>query len=180
MHLLELLSGTKSVSKAAKRLGWDTTSLDIDPKHSRDLCMKIADLYETQNPRAHLDFIWASCPCEAYSQERKNAKITRDEAMRASDELSAKTLQIITYFDKTDYCIENPAFYLVWTREVADNLLGQRVITSYCCFDFPYRKPTRLASSFPLRLPRCPRVGLSTNGGLEALTSRTKRRWWDT
>ena len=56
-RLLELFSGTKSVSKVAKALGWETISLDIDPKFDPDLCMDILDfnytclLYTSPSPR---------------------------------------------------------------------------------------------------------------------------------
>ena len=152
MRLLELFSGTKSISKVAKTLDWDTLSLDIDSTHSPDLCMDILDWDETQYKPDHFDIIWASCPCEAYSTARTVAKISRDDAMEASDKLLAKTLQIIEYFGCT-YCIENPATSGLWKRDVAAALTT--VVTSYCCYGYAYRKDTKLASNIPLVLPRC-------------------------
>ena len=111
MRLLELFSGTKSVSKAAKSLGWETVSLDIDPTHDPDLLQDIADFDPSRYPKDYFQFIWASCPCESYSQARTRAKIPRDVAMAASDKLVEKTRQIIKYFECA-YCIENSAWTL--------------------------------------------------------------------
>ena len=112
MRLLELFSGTKSVSEVAQELGWETVSLDICPRHSPDLCMDIMDFDETQYPK-NFDFIWASPDCRAYSVARTNAKIPQDEAMAASDRLVEKTRRIINYFGCA-YCIENPANSRLW------------------------------------------------------------------
>ena len=158
--LLELFSGTQSVSKVAKELGWETLSLDICPKHNPDLCMNILSFNETDFPPDYFDFIWASCPCEAYSVARaRPCRVSRDDAMNASDPLVAKTRAIIAHFDEAEWCIENPAFSRLWQRDVARGLLEMSTITSYCCWGFPYRKNTRLASSFALTLPRCPGPG---------------------
>ena len=157
-RLLELFSGTKSVSKVAKELGWQTVSLDISPRHTPDLELDILLFDETQYPKDYFQFIWASCPCENYSQARTRAKIPRDEAMAASDKLVENTKQIIRYFGCA-YCIENRAFSLLWIRDVANSIAAFECITSYCSFGYPYRKHTRLASSFPLRPPRCLGVG---------------------
>ena len=157
MRALELFSGTKSLSKAAKALGWNTTSLDIDSKYSPDLCMNILDFDETKYGKIDFDFIWASCPCEAYSTARTVAKIPREDAMEASDKLLTKTLQIIRYFGCA-YVIENPATSGLWKRNVAKSL--EAVITSYCCYSYNYRQDTKLASNIPLVLPRCPGKGL--------------------
>ena len=157
-RLLELFSGTKSVSNVAKALGWETISLDIDPKFGPDWCMDIMDFDQTQFPKNHFDFVWASPDCRAYSSARTNAKIPRDEAMAASDKLVAKTLQIISHFGCA-YCIENPATSRLWKRDVADGL--QCVTASYCCHDdYKYKKNTKFASNFLGKLPVCPGVGL--------------------
>ena len=159
MRLLELFSGTKSVSKVARSIGWESLSLDICPRHSPDICMDILDFDQSMYPKDYFDFIWASPDCRAYSSARTVAKIPRDEAMTASDRLVCKTLQIISYFGCA-YCIENPANSRLWYREVAEGLIMNSVVTSYCCFNRPFRKHTRLASNFPLVLPRCPGAGL--------------------
>ena len=157
MRLLELFSGTKSISKVAKTLGWHTLSLDIDSTHSPDLCMNILDFDETKYNPDHFDFIWASCPCEAYSTARTVAKLSREDAMEASDKLLTKRLQIIEYFGCA-YCIENPATSGLWKRDVAKST-PPPVVTSYCCYGYAYRKDTKLASNIPLVLQRCPGKG---------------------
>ena len=145
------------MSKVARELGWETVSLDIDPKHSPDLCMDILLFDETRYPKDYFDFIWASPDCRAYSSARTVAKISRDEAMAASDRLVAKTLQIISWFG-FPFCIENPAMSRLWTRDVAAGL--QCITTSYCCHGYFYKKNTKLASNFLTNLPTCPRPGL--------------------
>ena len=159
MRLLELFSGTKSVSKVAKSLGWETVSLDISPKYNPDLCMDILNFDETQYPKDYFDFVWASPDCRSYSSARTTATVDRETAMEQSDQLVAKTIQIINYF-AAPYCVENPAFSRLWKREVATSLIDFCAITSYCSFGFAYRKNTRIASNFPLVLPRCPGTGL--------------------
>ena len=159
-RLLELFSGTQSVSKIAKTLGgWETLSLDLDPRFSPDLCMDILDFDETQYPKDYFAFVWSSCPCEAYSQARTKAKIPVDEAMATSDKLVKKTREIIDYFGCAAWCIENPALSRIWKREVAHGLLAKSIVTSYCSFGYAYRKNTRISSSFPLTLPICPGKG---------------------
>ena len=135
--LLDLFSGTQSISKVAKELGWETLSLDICPRHNPDLCMDIRSFNEAAYPKDYFDFIWASCPCEAYSVARTKAKVSRDDAMNASDPLVAKTRAIIAYFDQAEWCIENPAFSRLWQRDVSRGLLERSTITSYCCWGFP-------------------------------------------
>ena len=144
MRLLELFSGTKSVSKVARDPGWETVSLDICPRHNPDLCMDILLFDETQYPKDHFDFIWSSVSCEAYSSARTVAKISRNEPMTASDKLVQRTLQIIKFFGCA-YCIENPGNSRLWGREVAEGLLAISVLSSYCSLSYPYRKNTRLA-----------------------------------
>ena len=159
MRLLELFSGTKGVSKVAKSLGWETVSLDISPKYNPDLCMDILNFDETQYPKDYFDFVWASPDCRAYSSARTTATIDRETAMELSDRLVSKTINIIQYF-AAPYCVENPAFSRLWKREVATSLIDFCVITSYCSYGYAYRKNTRIASNFPLVLPRCPGTGL--------------------
>ena len=163
MRLLELFCGVNhSVGKVAHTLGWEVTSVDINPKASPDHLLDILDFDETAYSKDHFDFIWASPPCESYSTGRTVAKIPRDQAMEKADRLVSKTRQIIAYFSEggCHWAIENPAYSRIWTREVSRGLLENSCITSYCSFGTLYRKDTRIANSFGLVLPRCPGVGL--------------------
>ena len=160
MRVLELFCGVNhSVGKVAQTLGWEVTSVDINPKANPDLLSDILDFDETCWPRDHFQLIWASPPCESYSQARTVAKIPRDEAMLLSDMLVSRTRQIIAYFG-CHWAIENPIYSLIWTREVSRGLLEASCVTSYCSFGASYRKHTRIANSFGLQLPRCPGTGI--------------------
>ena len=159
MRVLELFCGVnKSVGKVAQALGWEVTSVDINPKANADH-LDILHFDETAYPQDHFQFIWASPPCESYSTARTNAKVERAEAMRNADRLVAKTRQIIVHFG-CQWAIENPLHSKIWTREVSCGLKENSCITSYCSFGYAYRKDTRIASSFGLKLPRCPGAGL--------------------
>ena len=160
MHLLELFCGVNhSVGKVAHTLGWEVTSVDINPKASPDHLLDILDFDETAYSKDHFDFIWASPPCESYSTGRTVAKIPRDEAMEKADRLVSKTREIIDYFG-CHWSIENPESSLMWKREVARGLLESSCVTSYCSFGAQFRKHTRLANSFGLVLPKCPGAGV--------------------
>jgi hypothetical protein len=155
MRVLELFSGTKSVSKVCREHGYETISLDLDPTYSPDLLMDIMDFDETLWPRDHFHFIWASPPCESYSSARTCAKLEREAAMRRGDIWVAKTLKIIEWFHEAEWCVENPALSRLWARPVASDLVKQSQVTSYCSFGYNYRKNTRIACSKPLSLPKC-------------------------
>ena len=169
MKILELFSGGQSVARCARELGHTVLTLDISPKHGPDLCMSVLGFIPGITIPAFVpDFIWASPPCESYSLARSSVtKDEMEEAMRAADKLIAHTLRIIRFY-KCHFCIENPASSRLWKREVAMPLKEYEgakpptfgCITSYCSFGMQYRKDTRIASSFPLNLPRCPGAGL--------------------
>ena len=161
-RLLELFSGTKSVSRVAESLGFETVSLDICPRHEPTICddirnaevrLRALDLWEPGS----FDMVWASPDCRAYSKARWCSH-DRERDMATSDELVQATLDLIAHF-QAHWCIENPHSSRLWGREVARPLLGHSVKTSYCAYGYPYRKNTRLASSFLSDLPSCPGPG---------------------
>ena len=110
MRLLELFSGTQSVSRVARRQGWECVSLDIDPTYSPDLCMSVLDFDEQAYPRDQFAMIWASPPCESYSSA--NIRYSTDPGhgatMAKADELVRKTKRIMDHFSSAAWVIENP------------------------------------------------------------------------
>ena len=65
MNVLELFSGTGSVGKVCKEIGWQVTSLDIDPR--ADINCDILEWDYKQLPKNSFDIVWGSPPCENYS-----------------------------------------------------------------------------------------------------------------
>ena len=155
-NLLELFSGSGSVGRVARRLGWEVTALDIDGRFSPELHMSIMDWdYRAVPPEEFPDFVWASCPCQLYSIAR-NTGTPAD--LDAADLLVARTREIVEWFG-CPYAIENPATSRLWLRQVSAGI-PFRVLTAYCQFGYPYQKNTRIAASFSLDLPKCPGAGL--------------------
>ena len=62
LRVLELFSGTGSVSTAFRSAGHEVISLDTDPRGAPTICQNILDWNFKTLPRGHFDAIWASCP----------------------------------------------------------------------------------------------------------------------
>jgi len=153
IKVLELFSGTGSVGKCCKELGWDVVSVDLllPADHEVD----IMDFDYKQYPQDTFDIIWASPPCTEYSNLKncwlgrpdKNGDIlTREileEKRKESDKLIAKTLEIINYFKCELWFMENPQRGQLKDREIVKDIPFYDV--SYCMYsDWGYEKRTRI------------------------------------
>ena len=78
LRVLDLFSGTGSITKAFRNSGHEVISLDMDPRGAPTICQNILDWHYKTLPRGHFDLCWASCPCEQYSVARSNASTPRD------------------------------------------------------------------------------------------------------
>ncbi len=136
--LLELFSGTGSVGKAFKELGWEVISVDIDTKSDATIHKDILHLEPADIPKKP-DFIWASPPCTMYSIARTNAKIPRD--LEGSDALVQRTLALVEHY-QAPFMMENPHSGLLKTRAVVAGI-PMRVL-DYCRWGTPYRKRTSI------------------------------------
>ena len=148
MRCLELFAGTGSIGRAFERLGWEVVSLDIDPKCSPTHVADIRDWDYRIYPRDHFDFIWASPVCTHYSIARTSGG-PRD--LISADRLVRRTLDIMDYFN-CHWAFENPQSGLLKSREIVKGL--PFFDTSYCRYDYQYRKTTRIWSSLALCLRR--------------------------
>ena len=153
MNVLELFSGTGSVGKCCKQLGWDVVSVDLllPADHEVD----ILDFDYKQYPKDYFSIVWASPPCTYYSplqncwigrKKKDGITLTRElleEQRKESDKLIKKTLEIIDYFNPELYFMENPQKGQLKDREVVKDLPYYDI--SYCMYcDWGYEKKTRI------------------------------------
>ncbi len=155
MRLLELFSGTKSVSKVAETFGFDVISLDFK---KADINCNILDWDYTIYQSGYFDVVWASPPCTEYSI----AKSTGIRKIDDANKIGLRTIDIIKYFNPTHYIIENPQTGLLKHQYFMNDL--PYVDVDYCKYGMPYRKRTRLWNNVfqwilkPLCLKDCERM----------------------
>ena len=135
--LLELFSGTGSVGKVARELGYEVVSLDRDME--ADIKIDIMDWNPINvYPPNYFDVIWASPPCTEYSR----AKTTGIRDIEGANEVVQRTLDILEYFEPTYWLIENPQTGLLKDQLCMYGIPFKDV--DYCRYGLPYRKRTRI------------------------------------
>jgi hypothetical protein len=155
LRVLDLFSGQNSLARVFREATHEVTTLDLDPRGDPTICANILDWRYKNLPRGHFDVIWASCPCEQYSVARSNASTPRD--LMLSDSLVLRTQEIIAWFQPRHYFVENPSSSQLWLRFSWPRL----VKTSYCAYNFPYKKATTIATNTAITLrPPCGGVGV--------------------
>ena len=137
-RLLELFSGSGSVGKVAKELGYEVVSLDLK---DANINIDILKWNYEQYPVGYFDVIWASPPCTEYSKAKTVGIRKIDEA----NKIVKKTLEIMDYFDCKYWFIENPQSGLLKKQDMMVGLPFFDV--DYCKYGFDYRKRTRVWSN---------------------------------
>jgi len=163
--MLELFSGTGSVGRVAKELGYEVISLDLNSESASI----VTDILEWKYDEVDFvpDFIWASPPCDSYStlnwlsSTRRNDRDPNtaepfSERAKNGTRILHKTLEIIQHFliynDNLRYVIENPAYSMM--RRDPKMMLLHNEATSYNLWDDERYKPTRFWSNFNMNLPK--------------------------
>jgi site-specific DNA-cytosine methylase len=154
MRVLELFSGTGSVSKVCKELGYEVFSLDLK---GADINVDILNWNYKTYPVGHFDIIWASPPCDTFSQLRKiwygrklkchTEIFSKELEMRDRETIGLpilkKTEEIINYFQPALWFIENPK-----TGAMKQYIDRPFFDVDYCMYgDFGYKKSTRIWSN---------------------------------
>ena len=145
MKLLELFSGTDSVGKVAKELGYDVVSLDLK---DANINTNILNWDYKQFNRNNFQIIWASPPCVEYSI----AKTTGVRKIDYANSIVKKTIEIINYFNPSVWFIENPQTGLLKHQEFMKDF--DYFDLDYCKYGFPYRKRTRIWTNLKTWKPR--------------------------
>ena len=96
MRVLDLFSGTHSVGKTCKELGYEVVSLDIDGR--ADITVNILDWDYRTYPTGYFDIVWASPPCTEFSiMNQCNKRFKTPDTPYASS-LVERALEVIRYF----------------------------------------------------------------------------------
>lgn len=179
MKILELYSGTKSITKYFDNTEHEVISLDILSKYNPTICCDILDWKYEDYPVNYFHIIWASPDCRVYStlqytnigrkwNDREHLEQTRDE----NSKFILNTLDIIRYFQPEYYFVENPLHSAIW-RYIPDDFKDDFVIVDYCYFGRPFKKPTKILTNRKLQNKRCScknhpmRIGISSQSKMK-------------
>jgi hypothetical protein len=148
MKILEIFSGTQSVGKVAREMGWEVVSMDICPKYNPTFCCDIMTFDYTIWPSGWFDVVHCSPPCTLYSLANPN---------RRPEEGNAVTRRMMDFLNhlKPQYTIiENPVSSLIWRQGIIPDDLHKNKV-SYCMYGFNYRKNTYIATNIVFKPKIC-------------------------
>ena len=153
MRLLDLFSGTHSVGKVARALGYEVVSLDLsDATICCDVCVWQYDVF----PRGHFNVIWASPPCDCFSSLKRcnigrfgiTADTIANDISNTGLPILRKAQEIIEYFQPEQWFIENPK--TGYMKDYIDKAIPFYDV-DYCKYtDWGYRKRTRIWHKAPV------------------------------
>lgn len=153
MRVLELFSGTGSVSKVCEELGYEVISVDISDKFSKPTFKcSIMDFDYRQYEVGHFDIIWASPPCATFSHLQtcwigrgKTKESINENIQNIGLPLLRKAEEIIDYLQPTYYFIENPQ-----TGRMKEFITRPYYDVDYCKYsNWGYKKRTRIWTNKP-------------------------------
>lgn len=164
MKMLDLFAGTRSVSRAFEKAGWETYSVEWDKKFKdislyADISKLTADdIIELCGGRP--DVIWASPDCSSYSvaaifYHREKVGDTlrpKTEYAQFCDRTNAHVLDLIEELDPKYFFIENPRAGLRkmdFMRERESEGFMTRYTVTYCQYGETRMKPTDIWTNHP-------------------------------
>ena len=167
-RMLDLFSGSGSVAEFFSEQGFDTFTVDYDPKFQPDIRVDILVWeYQKEFPPGFFDVIGCCPPCTEFSQ----AMTRRERDFAYADALVKKGLEIIQFFQPKFWFLENPQTGKLKSRPYMKGL--HYVDLDYCQFsDWGYQKRTRVWGSPSVGLLQhvrcdrmtCPNMQLSVDG----------------
>ena len=181
MKLLDLFSGTGSVAKVARELGYEVTTLDLS---GADINTDILIWDYTQYPVGYFDVVWSSPPCQFFSCARRSNigryGITSESIERDIVEygipILRKTEEIIDYFKPTYWYIENPA-----TGRMKDYITLKPYIIDYCRYGDIARKRTAIWTNITNFTPKlcnkaCGSFDITNNRHISSATGGSSKQ----
>tara|TARA_B100001758_G_C18405312_1_gene611650 strand:- start:1778 stop:2428 length:651 start_codon:yes stop_codon:yes gene_type:complete len=156
LTVLELFAGSRSVGKAAEKLGLKTFSSDINAFDGIDYVVDILEFDLNKIP-FKVDILWASPPCTSFSILQIGRNWNHNNTPKTEDavlgmKLVLKTIEIIRILKPKYWFIENPRGKL---RKLDFMKPFQRVTVWYCQYGDRRAKPTDIWSN-NIRSLYCP------------------------
>lgn len=165
LTLLELFSGSSTVSNISSNLGFDSWSVDFNAKLNPRVCLDIMSFDYSIFP-SYFDFIWASPDCRLFSRDcdpsnwhkiinkyRQYTYIPLTPAAVNSLSLLIKTITIIKYYKPLYYIIENPVGRMRHIPQL-QQFSPFRYSVNYKDWGFDYSKETDLYTNAYLPFPQ--------------------------
>ena len=151
--IIELFSGSGSMSKEFEARGWDIITVDNDPELDASYPFDIMDIEKKEIDvwvqGRNTVFIWAGVDCSHFSIMTAG-KYWHDSGVPKKDnkgvELLKKTLQIIEWAQPDFWIIENPRG-MMRTLSFMKNICRYEI--SYCQYGDIRMKPTDLFGLLP-------------------------------
>jgi hypothetical protein len=160
MRLLELFSGTKSVSSAVSNMFDEVISVDIENKYKPTHCVDVLTWDYKVYPPSHFDAIWASPPCCEYSILKHNTGLPTNTDL--ADSIVLRAFEIIDYFSPAKWFIENPQTSRLKTRPFMELLPFFDI--DYCSYSsWGYKKRTRIWTNVAFQPKLCGGQGVCPN-----------------
>ena len=143
MNVLELFAGSRSFSKVAEELGFQTFTSDIKSFEKIDYVTNIFE-FDVNKVPFKPDVIWASPPCTYFSVASIGKHWNKDHTPKTLEaivgcQIVRKTLEIINYFQPDFFFIENPRGKL---RKLSFMQKIPRATVTYCQYGDTRMKPT--------------------------------------
>ncbi|MBI2101657.1 DNA cytosine methyltransferase [Candidatus Woesearchaeota archaeon] len=154
MNILELFSGSGTISREFERAGHKVFSIDI--RKRANVCVPslkkdIMQLSLDDLPFWDIDVLWASPPCEIWSYAAGsfhwNGNIPQTEKAQKHIQVIKKTLALIEKLQPKLWFIENPRGKLRYFIPMTDFLMrnaGIIKLITYSSYGFPTVKPTTI------------------------------------
>ena len=155
MNVVELFSGSGTISQEFKRAGHNTFSIDIRRRRKicePDLRKNVLDITRKDIPFNSVDVIWASPPCDVWSyatgdihwDKHRNPKTDKcNEFIK----ILKKCLDVVQEINPKLFFIENPRGRLRYHKSMIDFLVknnGMIKELTYSSYGFPTTKPTNI------------------------------------
>ena len=174
MKTLEICSGENaSFTRVAMELGYETLTLDCNPRCAADVCEDIRTWDYKAYPPDYFAVVWASPPCDQMSICNSSKP-----GLETADEVTCKILEICEYFTAYAF-VENPYSALPRRPHMSEFRDSLRVV-NYCTYSedgdvFPYAKKTAvydLSQSPWIPRPLCDRKCAFCENGVHVSWAR--------